>query len=148
MHVRFGSKADLCAATSHVRFTLNSGPQMLMSALPPKADIECVIADVCYGPIADMARLFDHLVGTIKQRLRHSKPECLGGLQVNHQFEFGGGLHRQVSGLLAFKDAINVTSSFAVWINRVWPITDQATVGAVRGGTDRLLAIDIGLRER
>jgi hypothetical protein len=105
---------------------------IIMSALPPKADMCGATRDVRFGPIADIP-LLDHLVGTIKQRWRHSKPECLGGLQVNHQFEFGGGLHRQVSGLLAFKDAINVTSSFAVWINRVWPITDQATVGAVRG---------------
>ena len=95
-----------------------------------------------------LASLFDHLVGAIKQGRRHGKPERLGGLQVNHQFEFGGGLHRQVSRLLAFKDAINVTSSFAVWINRFWPITEQAAVGAVRGGMDRLRAIDNGLRER
>ena len=43
-HVRFGSKADMCAANSHVRFTLESDresgfPQKAMSALPPKADI-------------------------------------------------------------------------------------------------------------
>ena len=38
-YVRFGSKADICAATSHVRFTPNSDresgfPQKAMSALP------------------------------------------------------------------------------------------------------------------
>jgi hypothetical protein len=31
--VRFGSKADMCAAKGHVRFT-------------PKSDIECVFSDV------------------------------------------------------------------------------------------------------
>jgi hypothetical protein len=41
---RFGSKADICAATSHVRFTPNSDreseiPQNVMSALPSKADM-------------------------------------------------------------------------------------------------------------
>ena len=40
-HVRFGSQADMCGATSHVRFTPNSDresgfPQTVMSALPPK----------------------------------------------------------------------------------------------------------------
>ena len=40
--------------------------------------------------------LFDHLVGAIKQRLRHSKAECLGGLQVNHQLEFGGSTIRSL----------------------------------------------------
>ena len=42
--VRFASKADMCAAKSHVRFALNSDrksefPQRAMSALPPKADM-------------------------------------------------------------------------------------------------------------
>ena len=43
-NVRFGSEADICAATSHVRFTPNSDrksgfPQTVMSALPPKGDM-------------------------------------------------------------------------------------------------------------
>jgi hypothetical protein len=42
--VRFGSKADMCGATGHVRFTPDSDresvfPQNVMSALPPIADI-------------------------------------------------------------------------------------------------------------
>jgi hypothetical protein len=39
--VRFGSLADMCAATIHVRFT-------------PKADIRADIPDVRFVPIADM----------------------------------------------------------------------------------------------
>jgi hypothetical protein len=59
-HVRFGSKADICAATSHVRFTPNSDrksgfPNKVMSALLPKADMCSALAYVCYGPIADIA---------------------------------------------------------------------------------------------
>jgi hypothetical protein len=43
-HVRFGSKADICAAIRHVRFTPDNDresgfPHKVMSALPPKADI-------------------------------------------------------------------------------------------------------------
>jgi hypothetical protein len=43
-NVRFGSKADMCAAKRHVRFTPNSDResgfrQNVMSALPPKADM-------------------------------------------------------------------------------------------------------------
>jgi hypothetical protein len=58
--VRFGSKADICGATSHVRFTPNcdckSGHlRFVMSALPPKADMCSALADVCFGPIADIA---------------------------------------------------------------------------------------------
>ena len=59
-HVRFGSKADMCGATSHVRFAPNSDrksgfPQTVMSALPPKADMCGALADVCYGPEAEVA---------------------------------------------------------------------------------------------
>src|SRR5262249_12830630 len=56
--VRFGSKADICSANSHVRFTPNSDresglPQAAMSALPPKADSCTAATHVRYGPIAD-----------------------------------------------------------------------------------------------
>src|SRR5262249_22055887 len=54
--VRFGSKTGVRAAKSHVRFTPNSGREMSirdlrslsvalepeMSALPPKADMQCI----------------------------------------------------------------------------------------------------------
>src|SRR5262249_52915020 len=57
-NVRFGSKADICAATSDVRFTPNSDhesrhQQTVMSALPPKADMCGATAHVCFGPRAD-----------------------------------------------------------------------------------------------
>ena len=58
-HVRFGSKADICSATTHVRFTPNSDrksglPQKILSALPPKADSRSAATHVRYGPKADM----------------------------------------------------------------------------------------------
>jgi hypothetical protein len=61
LDVRFGSKADICGATSHVRFTPNSDrksefSQKVMSALPPKADMCGATRDVRYGPKADIAR--------------------------------------------------------------------------------------------
>ena len=57
--LRFGSKADVCGATSHIRFTPNSDidrvfPQTVVSALPPKADMGSAKAHVCFGPIADI----------------------------------------------------------------------------------------------
>jgi hypothetical protein len=52
--VRFGSKADICGAQSHVRFAPNSDrksgfPHKVMSALPPKADIDRHLSNVCEG---------------------------------------------------------------------------------------------------
>src|SRR5215471_4560279 len=57
--VRFGSEADMCSANRRVRFSSNSDPesefpQKAMSALPPKADICSALADVCFGPKADI----------------------------------------------------------------------------------------------
>src|SRR5262249_27707851 len=50
--VRFGSLADICSAKGYVRFTPNSDREsrhvpMVMSALPPKADVCGALADVC-----------------------------------------------------------------------------------------------------
>src|SRR5262245_29516484 len=61
-HVRFGSKADMCSANEHVRFTPNSDResghrQTVRSALPPKADMCSAQAHVCFGPIADIVAL-------------------------------------------------------------------------------------------
>ena len=60
LNVRFGSKADICTAIGHVRFTPNSDreseiPQKAMSALAPKADMCGANGDVRFGPIADIA---------------------------------------------------------------------------------------------
>jgi hypothetical protein len=61
----------MCVAKTHVRFTPNSDreseiPQKAMSALPPKADMCGATTDVRFGPKADMAHLFNHLVGSIQ----------------------------------------------------------------------------------
>jgi hypothetical protein len=50
-HVRFGSKADIRTAKSHVRFTPDSDRESgflrkVMSALPPKADMCGAAGDV------------------------------------------------------------------------------------------------------
>jgi len=61
-NVRFGSLADICAATSDVLYTPNSDrqsglPRQAMSALLLKAEVCGALADVCYGPIADIGQL-------------------------------------------------------------------------------------------
>jgi hypothetical protein len=62
--VRFGSQADICAATTHVCFTPNNArksghAQIVMSALPPKADMCGAANDVCFGPKADILAAAD-----------------------------------------------------------------------------------------
>jgi hypothetical protein len=96
--VRFGSKADICAAISHVRFTPNSdrksrhvprkwscplcpskrtcAVQQLMSALGQKRTLHVV--------------LFDHFVGAGEECGRHGEAKHLGSLAVKNQFELCG----------------------------------------------------------
>ena len=53
------------------------------------------------------ASLFDNLVGGSKQRWGHGKAQRLCGFEVDNEIELVRALHRKVSGLGAFKDAVN-----------------------------------------
>jgi|GEM_PF-4402999 hypothetical protein len=75
------SPQDICAATSHVRFTPNSDreseiPQKVMSALTPKADMCSANRDVRIGPIADIGTL----IRSAYQREAREPPEQCGSL--------------------------------------------------------------------
>src|SRR5262249_61011898 len=104
-----------------------------MSALPPpESDIKCDIMECpLWANSGHWPRLFDHLIGARKERWRHGETKCLGGLQVNYQFEFGRGLHREASGLLPFKNAIDITGSLPVGSNRIRHITDRALIVSI-----------------
>ena len=58
----------------------------------------------------------DDLISSREQRRRHIEPEGLGGLQVDHQLVLGRRLHREVGGLLASKDAVNVGCCAAILV--------------------------------
>jgi hypothetical protein len=75
--VRFGSKADIRAAKSHVCFTPNSDRESefrpkVVSALPSKADMCGALGHVCYGPIADIGRFQNALFGYAARSTRVS----------------------------------------------------------------------------
>jgi len=53
-------------------------------------------------------RSFDHLVGAGQDRLWDRKAERLRGLEIDHELELRGRLHRQVAGLFSLEDAANV----------------------------------------
>src|SRR3954454_23519106 len=72
---------------------------------------------------------FDYLVRAGEQRRRHLEAERLGGLEVDNEFVLGRGLHRQVGGLLAIEDAINVAGCSLVLIDVVKAKGDQAAAG-------------------
>jgi hypothetical protein len=54
-----------------------------MSALPPKADMCSALGHVCFGPIADMPRSLDYVVGAGKQLGWDSQVERLCSPEVD-----------------------------------------------------------------
>ena len=45
--------------------------------------------------------------------------KCLGGLEVDRQLVFGRRLYRQVGGLLALENAINVVGRLSVLVDKI-----------------------------
>jgi len=50
---------------------------------------------------AEVARLFDHLIGAGKQCWRDAEAERLRGLEIENELEFGGPFDRDVAGFRA-----------------------------------------------
>src|SRR5262245_32111078 len=99
-----------------------------MSAFHPKADIGSELDDVRFGPRADMAQLFDHLVCSGEQRLRNGQSERLCGLEIDNELILSRRLHRHVGWLLALEDAIDIPCGSPNRIVRITPGRNQATV--------------------
>ena len=57
------------------------------------------------------------------------EPERLGGLEVDHQLVLGRRLHRQIGGLLALENAIDVASRAPVLVDVINPIGNQPAGG-------------------
>src|SRR5262245_44602478 len=93
-----------------------------VSALPPIADMCGAQPHVCFGPKADMALLFDNVIGAGKYRRRNCEAHCLGGFEIDCQFVLGRCLHREVSRPLTLEDAVNITSGPTVVVDEIGSI--------------------------
>jgi hypothetical protein len=63
-----------------------------------------------------------------------SRPECLGGLEVDYQLVLGRCLHRQVGRLLALENAIDISCRAAELIDIIGAIGHQTAAGDVKAG--------------
>jgi hypothetical protein len=64
-------------------------------------------------------QLLDHLIGKGEQLRGNFEAERLSSGQIDDQIELGRRLHRQVCGLLALEDAIDVVGRAAVLVDRI-----------------------------
>ena len=76
--------------------------------------------------VLQMSSLFDDLVGSDKESLRHGEAECLGVLYVDHQFEFNRGLDGKIARLRALQDAIDIRRRTPELIENIRAVRDQA----------------------
>jgi hypothetical protein len=68
----------------------------------------------------------EHLIHLQQQRRGKSKIACLGGLEVDDQFELDGPLHGQISGLCASEHLVHVYGQTPLPLPKAHPIGHQA----------------------
>jgi len=74
---------------------------------------------------------FDHLVGASLENPRYVEAKRLRGLEIEHQLVLRRCLHRQVGGLLALQDAIDITGRAPPIIEPVKSVRQQAARGLI-----------------
>src|SRR5215467_6559477 len=71
-------------------------------------------------------RSLDHFIRPRQKRRRDGQTEGFGSLQVDHQFELRGLFDREVTGLRAFENPIDVPSGATRELPKVGAVGDQS----------------------
>jgi hypothetical protein len=71
---------------------------------------------------ADFDFAFDYLIGAERKCRRDIQPKRLGCPHVDHQFELGRLLHRQIARLTTPQNTIDICRRTSPLIDLVWPI--------------------------
>src|SRR6266704_3681612 len=74
-----------------------------------------------------LAHSLDHLVGEREQIVGDFDAERLGGLQVQHELEFGQLKHRQIRGLGPLEDTRRIDAHLVIALSQARAVTHQAT---------------------
>src|SRR5205823_11272200 len=74
-----------------------------------------------------LAHSLDHLVGAGEHRGGEVQAERLGGFQIDDQLVLGGLLNRQVGGLGALKNLVDVGGGTTIEIVGIGAVTHEAT---------------------
>ena len=75
--LRYAKPADLMSALGQKQTLVHV---RVMSALPPKADMDRQSCDVCFVPKADIRILFEQLIGALLEKWRYVETERFGSL--------------------------------------------------------------------
>src|SRR5262245_24688794 len=95
--VCFGSKADICGALGHVRFT------------PESRHVQCSSRCPLWAKSGHSRGLIDYFIGAAEQRRRQCETQHSGGSRVDDQLELVRLNDWQLRRFGALKDAANIT---------------------------------------
>jgi hypothetical protein len=95
--------------------TLQSG----MSALLPKADMCSALANVRFGPIADLDGSIDYLVGKLLNQQGHVDAEGLRRFLVDKELKFRWLLDRQIPWFRSLENLVHEARAAPVQLNNI-----------------------------
>src|ERR1700761_455651 len=101
------NRSSIAPRSGALRCPMLAGPNAT-SGVVRSTDVAKPAQLVRFVPISELTILFDHLVGTSKQRRWQFEAKRFRCPQVDHQFELGRYLNWQFIRLRASKNAIHV----------------------------------------